>query len=136
EELLVNIIDPSRSVEGNFRIYFVVTTDGRVLNGLLASESKTAIELFDSEGKKHAIQRDDIEELAASTKSLMPEGFEKQVSPEELVNLLEFLTQRGKYLPLDLRKAATIVSTRGMFFDEKGEVERMVFSDWLPKTFE
>ncbi len=136
EELLVNIIDPSRSVEGNFRIYAVVTNDGRVLNGLLASESKTAIELFDSEGKKHAIQRDDIEELVASTKSLMPEGFEKQVTPDELVNLLEFLTQRGRYLPLDLRKAATIVSTRGMFYDESGQVERMVFSDWSPKTFE
>ncbi len=136
EELLVNIIDPSRSVEGNFRTYAVVTNDGRVMNGLLASESKTAIELFDSEGKKHAIQRDDIEELVASTKSLMPEGFEKQVSPDELVNLLEFLTQRGKYLPLDLRKVATVVSTKGMFYDENSQTERLVFNDWSPKTFE
>lgn len=136
EELLIHIIDPSRSVEGNFRIYSVVTTDGRVINGLLASESKTAIELFDAEGKKHAIQRDDVDELIASTKSLMPEGFEKQMSADELVNLLEFLTQRGKYLPLDLRKVATIVSTRGMFYDEESPIERMIFSDWSPKTFE
>jgi hypothetical protein len=136
EELLVNIIDPSRSVEGNFRTYAVVTNDGRVLNGLLASESKTAIELFDSEGKKQAIQRDDIEELVASTKSLMPEGFEKQISQDDLVNLLEFLTQRGKYLPLDLRKAATIVSTRSMFQNEANQAERLIFNDWSPKTFE
>jgi hypothetical protein len=134
EELLIHVIDPSRSVEGNFRVYSVVTTDGRVMNGLLASESKTAIELFDAEGKKHAIQRDDVEELVASNKSLMPDGFEKQVSQEELVNLLEFLTQRGKYLPLDLRKVATIVSTRGMFFDEANDVERLIFSDWSPKV--
>ncbi len=134
EELLIHIIDPSRSVEGNFRVYSVVTTDGRVMNGLLASESKTAIELFDAEGKKHAIQRDDVDELVASNKSLMPDGFEKQVSQEELVNLLEFLTQRGKYLPLDLRKVATIVSTRGMFFDEANDVERLIFSDWSPKV--
>ena len=38
-ELLNQIIDPSRSVEGNFRLYTVVTTDGRVLNGMLAAES-------------------------------------------------------------------------------------------------
>jgi putative membrane-bound dehydrogenase-like protein len=136
EELLIHIIDPSRSVEGNFRVFSVVTNDGRVTNGLLASESKTAIELFDAEGKKHAIQRDDIDELVGSTKSLMPEGFEKQMSKDELSNLLEFLTQRGKYLPLDLRKVASIVSTRGMFFDEAGEVERLIFRDWSPKTFE
>ena len=53
--------------------------------------------------------------MAASKKSLMPEGFEKQVSPAELNDLLAFLTRRGKYRPLDLSKAATIVSTRGMF---------------------
>jgi hypothetical protein len=106
------------------------------MNGLLASESKTAIELFDAEGKKHAIQRDEVEELVASNKSLMPDGFEKQVSQEELVNLLEFLTQRGKYLPLDLRKVATSVSTRGMFYDEANDVERLIFSDWSPKVFE
>ncbi len=136
EELLIHLIDPSRSVEGNFRIYSVVTNDGRVRVGLLASESKTAIELFDSEGKRHAIQRDDVEDIVASNKSLMPEGFEKLVSKDDIVNLLEFLTQRGKFLPLDLRKVASIVSTRGMFFEEAGEVERLIFADWSPKTFD
>jgi putative membrane-bound dehydrogenase-like protein len=136
EELLIHIIDPSRSVEGNFRVYAVVTNDGRVTNGLLASESKTAIELFDAEGKKHAIQREDIDELVASTKSLMPEGFEKQISKEELSNLLEFLTQRGKFLPLDLRKVASIVSTRGMFYNESADAERLIFRDWSTKTLE
>src|SRR5260370_15866724 len=80
EHLLTDIIDPSRSVEGNFRIYTVTTRSGRVLTGLLASESRTAIELFDAEGKKQTILREDIDELAAGTKSLMPDGFEKQGS--------------------------------------------------------
>jgi len=44
-ELLVNILDPSRSVEGNFVQYSLLMTDGRVLNGILASESKTSVEL-------------------------------------------------------------------------------------------
>ena len=35
-ELLTHIIDPSRSVEGNFRIYSVATEDGKVLTGMLA----------------------------------------------------------------------------------------------------
>jgi putative membrane-bound dehydrogenase-like protein len=136
EELLIHILDPSRSVEGNFVQYSVATNDGRVLNGLMASESKSAIELLDAEGKTHTIQREDIEEMSASRKSLMPEGFEKQVSPSGIADLLAFLTARGKYLPLDLRKAATVTSTRGMFFSEDAEMERLIFPDWNPKTVE
>ncbi len=135
-ELLIHILDPSRSVEGNFIQYTVSTTDGRVLNGLLAGETKTSVELLDAEGKKQVILREDIDELAASKKSVMPEGFEKQVPPEGIADLLQFLTQRGKYLPLDLRKVATVASDKGMFFEPEGDIERLDFVDWSPKTFE
>jgi uncharacterized protein len=135
-ELLVNILDPSRSVEGNFVPYTVATSDGRVMSGILASESKTTIELLDAEAKRHSVLREEIEAMNASQKSLMPDGFEKQITSSDLNDLLAFLTQRGKYMPLDLRKAATIVSTRGMFQDADAEEERLRFSDWSPKTFE
>ena len=134
EELLVHILDPNRSVEGNFRLYTVELSDGRIANGMLASETKTTIELIDAEGKAQVIQRDDIEELAASTKSLMPEGFEKQLSRSDFANLLEFLTQKGKYVPLPLAKQATVVTTKGMFYASESEVERLVFKDWKPKS--
>jgi putative membrane-bound dehydrogenase-like protein len=133
-ELLIQILDPSRSVEGNFTQYTVATTDGRVINGLMASETKTAIELIDAEAKRHVVLRQDIDQKLASKKSLMPEGFEKQISPEQLSDLLAFLTQQVRFRPLDLHKAATVVSTRGMFYDEASPVERLVFPDWTPKT--
>jgi uncharacterized protein len=136
QEVMINILDPSRSVEGNFVQYTVATTDGRVISGLLAGETKTSVELTDSEAKKHVVLREDIEEMTASKKSLMPEGFEKQVSAADLNDLLAFLTQRGKYMPLDLSKAATIASTRGMFYDPDSQVERLIFPDWAPKTVE
>ncbi len=135
-ELLIHILDPSRSVEGNFRIYTVSTVEGKVLTGMLAGETKTSIELIDTEGKRQPIQREDIDDLVAGTKSVMPEGFEKVATAEDLTNLLEFLTQKGKYLPLDLRKVASIITTRGMFFDTNGEAERLAFNNWEPKTFE
>jgi hypothetical protein len=114
----------------------VTTKKGMLVTGLLASESKTAIELYDAEGKKQTLLRENIEEMIASSKSLMPDGFEKQVSRKELTDLLEFLSQRGKYLPLPLDKAATIVSTRGMFNNAEARAERLIFDDWKPKTFE
>ncbi|MDP7016377.1 MAG: ThuA domain-containing protein [Pirellulaceae bacterium] len=132
-ELLGHVLDPSRSVEGNFRLYTVVRTDGRILTGMLASEARTAIEVIDVEAKRHAIAREDIDELIPSPKSVMPEGFEKDVTDTEIVDLLEFLTAKGKYLPLDLRRVATSVTSRGMFFSADAAIERLVFPDWQPK---
>src|SRR5258708_10932101 len=138
EELLIHLLDPSRSVEGNFVQYTLATTDGKVLNGLLSSEPKTAVELLDAEGKTHRILREEIEEFAASKRSLMPEGFEKQVGPEGVADLLAFLTKRGKYLPIDLRSMASVVTTKGMFYSEESPVERLIFAnnDWSPRTFQ
>ncbi|XZE53657.1 PVC-type heme-binding CxxCH protein [Planctomycetaceae bacterium SH139] len=134
EELLVHILDPSRSVEGNFRSYTVLTLEGRVLTGMLAGESRTTIELIDTNGKRETLPRADIEELAASTKSVMPEGFEDQLNVAQMTDLLEFLTARGKYLPLDLRAAATLPSDRPMFYGAEGEV--MLLDDWGPRQVE
>jgi putative heme-binding domain-containing protein len=135
-ELLTHIVDPSRSVEGNFRIYTVVKKDGLVLNGMLSGESRTAITLIDAEAKEHHVAREDIEELVRSRKSVMPEGFEKQMSAEELTNLLEFLTDKGRYMPISLDRYATAVSTKSLFHGGGDDgPDRMVFSDWAPKLF-
>lgn len=135
-ELLIHILDPNRSVEGNYRAYTVTTDEGRVVTGLLAAESKTAIELVDAEGKRSVIQRSEIDEFQPSPNSLMPVGFEKQIRPEGFADLLAFLTKRGKFVPLSLEKVATAVSTKGMFHDQHAVVERLVFPDWGPKTFQ
>jgi putative membrane-bound dehydrogenase-like protein len=130
EELAVHILDPSRSVEGNYRAYTVATTDGRVLTGLLSSESRTAIELLDAEAKPIRLPRSEIDEIAASPKSLMPEGFEKTINEKQLTDLLEFLTRKGRWLPLPIEKVATAVSTKGMFHDGDQGPDRIVLNDW------
>lgn len=136
EELLVHILDPNASVEGNYRVYTVSTIDGLVLSGLLASETRTAIQLFDSQGKPQTVLREDIDQLVASQQSLMPLGFEKQLDVPQMADLLAFITQRGKYMPLDIAKVATISSARGMFIDENAGVERLIFDQWGIVQFE
>jgi putative heme-binding domain-containing protein len=132
-EILTEVIDPNRSVEGNFQQYTAITSDGEVLSGLLAAETRTAIEIIDAEAKRHVVLRENIEELKGSKLSVMPEGFEK-LTPAEIINLLEFLTTRGKYFPLPLGKAATVVTTKNVFFNSDSSIERLAFSDWSPKT--
>ncbi len=134
EEILIHVLDPSRSVEGNFKVYTARLEDGRTITGLLSAQTRTTVEILDAENKRHAINRSDLDgELAESKKSLMPEGFEKQISKAEFTDLLEFMTLKGKYVPIPLDKVSTVVTTKGMFFKENGQTERLVFKDWKPK---
>ena len=136
-ELLTHILDPSRSVESNFRSYMLLTAEGELLNGMLASESKTAVELIDAQAKRHTVLREDIEQLRGSTKSLMPDGFEKQLSEEQLTDLLEFLAARGRYLPLDLTAVATAASDTRLFNGPRGDdVEKLIPPAWGIQTVE
>jgi putative membrane-bound dehydrogenase-like protein len=135
-ELLTHILAPNQSVEGNFRVYSLQTFDGLVLTGMLAGESRTSVELIDAQGKRQTIQREDIENFQSSRKSLMPEGFESQIDREAMKDLLEFLTTKGQYLPLPLAQVATAISTKGLFHDGDDGPDRLVFSDWKPKTIE
>jgi putative membrane-bound dehydrogenase-like protein len=132
-ELLGHIIDPSRSVEGNYRQYTVVTASGRILSGMMAGESRTSIELVDNEARRHLIQRSDIDQFLASQKSVMPEGFEQLISPQGLADVLEYLTVKERFVPLPLDKVATAVSTRGLFHSGNDGPDRLVFPDWQPK---
>lgn len=135
DELLVHILDPGRSVEGNFRTYSVRTIDDTIVTGMLAGETKTSLEIINAQGKREVVLREEIDELIVSQKSLMPEGFENQMTKAEMRDLLEFLTSKGKFVPLALENVATVITTKGMFYDAGSNMERLVFPDWGIKTF-
>ncbi|HWA99982.1 MAG TPA: dehydrogenase, partial [Pirellulales bacterium] len=92
EQLLSNVFDPSLVIGNAYQARIVVTTDGRTLTGLLAEESPQRVVLKVQGGKLETIPRSQIEEIAVSKLSLMPEGVEKQYQPEEIINLFAFLT--------------------------------------------
>ncbi|HEV2972968.1 MAG TPA: PVC-type heme-binding CxxCH protein [Pirellulales bacterium] len=132
-EILIDVLDPNRSVEGNYQQYNLVLDDGRQFPGLLVAENRTSVTILDAEGKQRDFQRTNIESLDNTKRSLMPEGFEK-LGKDGIADLLEFLTTRGKYLPLSLEKVATAVSTRGLFYDAASDGEKLAFANWEPKT--
>jgi putative membrane-bound dehydrogenase-like protein len=89
--LLYDILDPNSKVEPRFTAYTVATVDGKVFNGLIVSETDAAVVLRMAEGKEQTIGRGEIEVIRASKVSLMPEGVEKDVTPQNMADLLEFL---------------------------------------------
>lgn len=91
EALLVAILDPNQAVEPRYRSYVAATSGGRVITGILANETAAGITLIDSQGKRQDVLRTDLEELRALGQSLMPEGMEKSLSPQNMADLIAFL---------------------------------------------
>lgn len=91
-QLLSNVFDPSLVIGAGYRSYTVVTTQGRVLNGLLVEDSPQRIVLKVQGGKQEVIARADIDEFNVSEISLMPEQLEKQLTQQEIVDLFAFIT--------------------------------------------
>lgn len=91
-QLLSNVFDPSLVIGAGYRSYTVITEGGRVINGLLVEESPQRVVLKVQGGKQEIIPRDDIDEFKVSEISLMPEQLEKQLSPQEIIDLFAYIT--------------------------------------------
>jgi putative membrane-bound dehydrogenase-like protein len=91
EELLIHILDPNREVGPNYVDHAVTLTDGRVLTGLVANETETGLTLLRAQGVQDQVARGDIEEFVSTGKSLMPEGLEQRLTPQDLADVIAVL---------------------------------------------
>ena len=92
EQLLSNVFDPSLVIGASYQALTVVTNEGRVVSGLPLEDSPQRIVLKVQGDKQEIIARADIEEVVPSRLSLMPEGLEKQIPPQEMHDLFAFIT--------------------------------------------
>ena len=91
-DILMEILDPNRSAEANYRLWSVTTKDGDTFSGRLEAETQTTVEILDTAAQKHVVQRKDIASLDASELSIMPTGFEA-LPPDDLKALIQYLAQ-------------------------------------------
>jgi len=89
EAILLSILDPNKEVAPAFVAYQVVTVDGRVATGVIASENDSSVTLLRAEGVEETLLRSQIRQLESSGVSLMPEGLEKDLSVQDLADLIE-----------------------------------------------
>jgi putative heme-binding domain-containing protein len=91
EKLMLSILDPNREVAANFIAYTIDTTDGENILGIVTSDTPASITLREAYGKETSIPRDKIKKIASQRKSLMPEGLEAGLKPQDFADLLEFV---------------------------------------------
>lgn len=90
EYLLENILDPSAVVGKDYQTVTVVTDSGRVMNGLVKSETEDILQL-QTVNDLVTLEQESILERKVSDLSLMPEGQLNPMSPEQIRDLLAYL---------------------------------------------
>ena len=93
--LLEDILIPSRSIAQMYEAYVVETVSGGTLEGVIGEQTSTSITLVHEHGKKDLIARAEIKQMYVSNLSAMPEDVDKEISPEQMADLIAYLKKPG-----------------------------------------
>jgi len=70
----------------------VETTDGRLLTGIIVQRDNDGIVLASGAEPAVALRNEEVEELQRIENSLMPDGLARDMTAEQLADLLAWLT--------------------------------------------
>ena len=91
ERVMINVVNPSLEIREGFENYIIITTDGRVVNGFLADKDNQVVVLRGVDGQNLIFRRDEIEDMRAIKRSVMPEGTIKKLTDQQIRDLFAYL---------------------------------------------
>ena len=92
--IIESILEPSRTIAPGFDTSTITLKSGRVLTGIIITQTEKLLTLADNQSQKHEIIKSEIEERQMQPISTMPEGLEKQLSTDEFIDLITFLVSQ------------------------------------------
>ncbi len=136
EKILESIVDPSKEIKEGFQTYRLTTTDSKVFTGLKVKEDAKEVVIRDANGRDNRVAKDEVESLAPSKLSLMPDNVVSQISYDQFIDLLAFL--KSKQEQESLRGLVVDASAAGPFpADVKSpKSEPIPDGQWKPLTAE
>lgn len=91
-QLLESMLDPSKTIDPKYVTYLAETDDGRTHTGLLVSKDQNEIILKDAQDKLIKLSVKGLEQLVPQRQSLMPELLLRDMTSQQVADLLEFLS--------------------------------------------
>jgi len=88
--ILQNVLDPSATVGGDYKLVVVAVRDGRLLSGIVREQDTQSV-VLQTANERVVISRAEIEEFQSSNESMMPEGLFDKLSEVELRDLISYL---------------------------------------------
>jgi putative heme-binding domain-containing protein len=98
--VLRDLTNPSYAINPDFVPHALRLVDGRVLNGVIRTEGDVLL-VGDEKGEVTRVARDEIDEMKASTVSVMPKDIHEKLGEAKLKDLLTFLLVPPPSMPLE-----------------------------------
>ncbi len=94
EKVMEAILDPSKEIKEGYQAYVAITTAGQLVTGLKVAQTDKEVVLRDATGNEVHIPKNQLEDLTASKKSLMPDDVVTHLKFGEFIDLIAFLRDR------------------------------------------
>ncbi|MEL6108779.1 MAG: PVC-type heme-binding CxxCH protein [Planctomycetota bacterium] len=122
--LMESILHPSRVITEGFAQQKILTIDGRLLAGSVLEETGRSLKIADSSGQVTTIQKDQIDERVGTKLSPMPDGYAKQLSPQQIADVTAWLmTQKA------------VGDRQGFWFQDSGDELNIHFGEQQIATY-
>ncbi len=99
-------MDPNRYIQPDYVQYIIIDKNGRTHAGMISEQNATSLTLKRAKNETETILRQNIEEIIDTKKSLMPEGLEKNLTKQDLADLITFLKNEKEKLNQSAQQAA------------------------------
>ncbi|ODS84219.1 MAG: hypothetical protein ABS46_04250 [Cytophagaceae bacterium SCN 52-12] len=93
ESIMADILDPNLSIADGYDIWNIELKSGEALQGLIATETPSAITIRNYGGVETVVARSDIQALKAMETSVMTAGFDQLIDKQQMADLLAYLRQ-------------------------------------------
>lgn len=94
EQLFEAILTPSAAILMSFELWIVRTKDGDIKTGIKSEETDDHITLKDNNGEYLDIPLEKVADRKQSTLSMMPDDITKTMKIQELVDVVQYLTEQ------------------------------------------
>jgi len=92
--VITSVFDPNRSIESKFAQFTAITRQGTTVTGVVVEETSSSVTILGQEAKRDVILRSDLARLEATGRSMMPEGLEKELTPQDVADLVALLQEQ------------------------------------------
>ncbi len=91
-----SVISPDSQITAGYGGVTIVTRGGEKVSGVARNIDNFSVQVMDAGENLHSFLRSELQSVEKESRSLMPPGYDKALSPKELADLLSYLARLGR----------------------------------------
>jgi putative heme-binding domain-containing protein len=94
-QLRESLLNPNKRIADGFEGAVVTLRDGSRIEGIAKNHDKYSVQILDSAGKLHLLDRADLSKVEIRDRSVMPADFGERLNEQQVRDLLAFLSRQS-----------------------------------------